>query len=31
MKSNEEPNSLFGGLAIPSWNCSNKQLIDPID
>eukprot|EP00828_Plagiopyla_frontata_P038109 TRINITY_DN4999_c0_g1_i4.p2 TRINITY_DN4999_c0_g1~~TRINITY_DN4999_c0_g1_i4.p2 ORF type:complete len:108 (-),score=17.06 TRINITY_DN4999_c0_g1_i4:612-935(-) len=29
MKSKEEPNSIFGGFAVPSWNCSNQQLIDP--
>ena len=29
MHSNEEPNSYFGGMAVPSWNSSGECICDP--
>ena len=29
MHSNEEPNSFFGGMAVPSWNSEGKDIADP--
>ena len=29
MHSNEEPNSFFGGMAVPSWNSEKKDIVDP--
>ena len=29
MQSNKEPNSLFGGMAVPKWNSNGKYESDP--
>eukprot|EP00828_Plagiopyla_frontata_P023681 TRINITY_DN3027_c0_g1_i6.p2 TRINITY_DN3027_c0_g1~~TRINITY_DN3027_c0_g1_i6.p2 ORF type:complete len:159 (+),score=25.22 TRINITY_DN3027_c0_g1_i6:545-1021(+) len=29
MHSNKEPNSFFGGMAVPSWNSEKKDIADP--
>ena len=29
MHSNDEPNSIFGGMAAPSWNSKNEYVKDP--
>ena len=29
MHSNDEPNSIFGGIAAPSWNSKNEYVKDP--
>ena len=31
MNSKEEPNCLFGGMAIPQWDINYHYLSDPID
>ena len=31
MHSNEEPNCLFGGMAVPQWESCYKYGIDPAD
>ena len=31
MRSIEEPHCLFGGMAAPSWDSSNKFVSDPAD
>ena len=31
MHSNEEPNSFFGGMAVPSWNSEGENIADPVD
>ena len=31
MHSNKEPNSFFGGMAVPSWNSSWKEKKDIVD
>eukprot|EP00828_Plagiopyla_frontata_P027820 TRINITY_DN3608_c0_g4_i2.p2 TRINITY_DN3608_c0_g4~~TRINITY_DN3608_c0_g4_i2.p2 ORF type:complete len:147 (+),score=11.69 TRINITY_DN3608_c0_g4_i2:368-808(+) len=30
MHSNDEPNSLFGGMAAPSWNSQSNWIADPV-
>ena len=29
MHSNLEPNSFFGGMALPSWNSERNRIADP--
>ena len=29
MNSEDEPNSFFGGMAIPSWNSGEQYINDP--
>ena len=31
MDSEDEPNSFFGGMAVPSWNSEEKFISDPKD
>ena len=31
MNSENELNSFFGGMAVPSWNSYNKDISDPSD
>ena len=31
MNSEYEPNSFFGGMAVPSWNSEGKDISDPND
>ena len=31
MYSNEEPNSFFGGMAVPSWDSKDEFIADPAD
>ena len=31
MKSNEEPNCFFGGMAAPEWDSSYSNISDPIN
>ena len=31
MHSGEERNSLFGGMAVPSWNSNREWMADPSD
>ena len=30
MHSSEEPNSFFGGMAVPEWNSKGNHLGDPV-
>ena len=31
MNSEDEPNSFFGGMAVPSWNSKGNYISDPSD
>lgn len=31
MQSNQEPNCIFGGMAIPQWEFNGEWRSDPID
>ena len=31
MSSKDEPDSFFGGMAVPSWDSNDHWISDPID